>query len=199
MKQLIGIHYSESDFIQSCIDREAWALKKLYEDYYPDMYPVCLRYANNDADALDILHDGFIKVFKNLDKYSVGTSLTSWIKRIMVNTSIDYYRRETRRRTADIDTVVGISDKSPDILSQINSEELLLSLQSLTPSYRSVFNLYVVEGYSHKEISGMLGISESTSRSNLVKARVKLREYLYANIKYIREAYTINKGDNADG
>ena len=193
MNFTIDIAYSEDDFIKACINKESWALKKLYEEFYPSIYPVCLRYANCETDALDILHDGFIKVFKNISKYEVGTSLGAWIKRIMVNTSIDYYRRESRRRTANIDDVVGVSNEEPDILSKISSEELLECLQQLTPSYRSVFNLYIVEGYSHKEIAEMLQISESTSRSNLVKARSKLREYLYHKVQYIRESYTLDK------
>lgn len=194
MKHVLDIQYSESDFIQACMNKESWALKKLYEDHYPNMYPVCLRYANCEADALDILHDGFIKVFKNLDKYKIDTSIGAWIKRIMVNTSIDYYRKESRRRTSDIDTVLSVDDKNPTVLNKINAEELLACLQELTPAYRSVFNLYIVEGYSHKEIAKTLGISESTSRSNLVKARTKLREYLYHKVKYIREEYTLKKG-----
>ncbi len=193
MKHVLDIHYSESDFILACINKESWALKKIYEDYYPSMYPVCLRYANCDADALDILHDGFIKIYKNLDKYQVNTSLGAWIKRIMVNTSIDYYRRESRRRTSHLDGVLGVSNNDPDVLSKINSEELLECLQELTPAYRSVFNLYIVEGYSHKEIASLLGISESTSRSNLVKARTKLREYLFKKVRYIKEEYSLYK------
>lgn len=193
MNYSIGIQLSENDFVQACLKKETWALKKLYEDHYSVMYPVCLRYANCESDALDILHDGFIKVFKNLDKYQVNTSLVAWIKRIMVNTSIDYYRRESRRRTTEISEVVGISDNEPDVLSKISSEELLKCLQELTPAYRAVFNLYIVEGYSHKEIADILDISESTSRSNLVKARMKLREYLYHRVAYIRDRYTLNK------
>ncbi len=188
---LIDIPYSEAEFIQACSNKESWAMKILYEEFYPDMYPVCLRYASCESDALDILHDAFIKVFKNIDKYKAGTSLKAWIKRIMVNASIDYYRKETRRRTSDIDEVIGVSDHSPDVISHISEEELLDSLQELSPAYRSVFNLYIIEGYSHKEIAAKLDISESTSRSNLVKARNKLKELLCRRVEYIRERYLV--------
>ena len=198
MNQSIDIRYSETEFIQACVAKESWALKHLYETFYSQMYPVCLRYANCDTDALDILHDGFIKVFKNIDKYQVNTSLGAWIKRIMVNTSIDYYRKESRRRTSDIDTVLSISTDDPDIISKISSEELLECLQTLTPAYRSVFNLYVVEGYSHKEIADLLDITESTSRSNLVKARTKLKAYLCAKVQYVKEAYSHSQGKVSD-
>jgi RNA polymerase sigma-70 factor (ECF subfamily) len=169
---------AEQIYIQACIDKESWALQKLYEEFYPIMYPTCLRYANTEEDALDILHDGFIKVFNNIEKYQVGTSLGAWIKRIIINTSIDYYRKESKRRTTDIEMVVDVAQSGPDVISQISAEELLNALQHLTPSYRSVFNLYVIEGYSHRELAEKLGITESTSRSNLVKARTKLKEII---------------------
>jgi RNA polymerase sigma factor (sigma-70 family) len=178
MNFAINLTYNEEDFIRACIAKDGVALKKLYEDHYPIMFPICRRYANNEEDALDILHDGFIKVFKNIDKYQVGTSLTAWIKRVMVNTSIDYYRKETRRRSVDIEDAKSLASDNPDALSEISAEEIIHLLQHLSPQYRSVFNLYVIEGYSHKELAEMLNITESTSRSNLVKARTKLKELL---------------------
>ena len=171
-------HNSESDLMQACIDQERWAQRVLYEEYYPTMMVVCLRYSNNRDDALDILHDGFIKVFRYADKYKPGTSLSAWIKRIMINTAIDYYRKRVRRRTEDLDEIYDISSKDPDIHSVMNTKDILKSLSQLSPTYRAVFNLYVIEGYSHKEIAKKLKISESTSRSNLVKARARLRNLL---------------------
>jgi RNA polymerase sigma-70 factor (ECF subfamily) len=178
MELVIQTLSDEAAFIHACIDKEPWALKKIYEDHYGVMHPTCLRYANNQDDALDILHDGFIKVFKNMDKYQVGTSLNAWIKRIMVNTAIDYYRKETRRRTSDLDQINTLATDDPDILSSMTADELLDALQKLSPAYRSVFNMYVIEGYSHRELADILEITESTSRSNLVKARNKLKEII---------------------
>jgi RNA polymerase sigma-70 factor (ECF subfamily) len=148
------------------------------------MLPVCLRYATVESEAMDILHEGFIKVYRHISKYTPGTSLTAWIRRIMVNAAIDYYRKQSKRRTTDLDTVYDMTDNEPDIISQISADEILKAMQKLTPSYRTVFNLYVVEGYSHREIAKELGITESTSRSNLVKARGKLRaaiQVMYKN------------------
>lgn len=185
----IALKYNgdELSYIEACVRKEKWAQKKIYEDHYSIMFPLCCRYANNEEDALDIMHDGFIKVFKNMHRYQAGTSLNSWIKRIMVNTAIDYYRKMKRRRTEDIDTAHNISSQDVDVVSEMSATEILNSLQQLTPAYRSVFNLYVIEGFSHKEVADKLGISESTSRSNLVKARSKLREILstkgIANVK----------------
>ena len=168
----------EQAFIQACIAKERWAQQLLYESFYSNMKAVCNRYANNDDDALDILHEGFIKVFRHIAKYQVGTSLASWIKRIMINTSIDYYRKMTRRRTEDLESQYDLSSSEPDIISQLSAEDIVNALQTLTPAYRNVFNLYVIEGYAHKEIADILDITESTSRSNLVKARNKLRVLL---------------------
>ena len=127
---------------------------------------------------MDILHEGFIKVFKNIAQYQAGTSLGAWIRRIMVNTSIDYYRKNIRRRTEDIEQAYDISSNAADAVSQCTEHEILEAVQQLSPAYRAVFNLYVIEGYAHKEIAAMLDITESTSRSNLVKARMKLKELL---------------------
>lgn len=174
----IDISIDESEYIKACIANEEWALKKIYEDHYATMLPVCMRYANCEEDALDILHEGFIKVFRYIAKYNVGTSLGSWIRRIMINTSIDYYRKEKRRRTEGIEAAYNICSNNVDAISSLNAQEIIKALQTLTPAYRSVFNLYVIEGYSHKEVAEMLDITESTSRSNLVKARTKLKNAL---------------------
>ena len=179
MDYSISIHHSEDDFIAACIAKEHWAQKKLYEENYPRMMAICMRYAKNEHDALDVLHEGFIKVFKNIHKYKSGTSFTSWLSRIMINTAIDAYRKNTRRRTEDLDNVHDAKTLDPDIVSLISADEIIACLQELTHAYRTVFNMYVIEGYSHREIAQSLGITESTSRSNLVKARAKLKVLLY--------------------
>jgi len=179
MDYSFSINHSENDFIAACVANESWAQKKLYVEHYPRMMAICMRYAKNEQDALDILHEGFIKVFKNIGKYSPGTSFTSWLSRIMINTAIDAYRKNTRRRTEDLEQVYDAKSLDPDIISLISAEEIIGCLQDLTYSYRTVFNMYVIEGYSHREIAESLGITESTSRSNLVKARAKLKALLY--------------------
>lgn len=187
MDLTLQLKQKEKSFIEACIAKEQWAQRKLYEEYYGGMKGVCLRYANNEMDAQDILHEGFIKVFRHIGKYQPGTSLSAWIRRIMVNTSIDYYRKRTRRRTEDMDTAYNIESSNPGPISNLTTEEIIQSIQCLTPAYRMVFNLYVIEGYSHREISEILGITESTSRSNLVKARIKLKALLAKkDIRYDR-------------
>ena len=105
----------------------------------------------------------------------------------MVNTAIDYYRKESRRRTEDLAQAYSVSSNEPSPVSQLTVDEVMVCIQMLSPAYRSVFNLYVIEGYAHKEVASLLGITESTSRSNLVKARIKLREILNArSLDYAR-------------
>lgn len=174
----LPLGYEEKDIVKACARKERWAQKIIYENYYGKMMGVCLRYSNNSEDALDILHEGFIKVFKHIIRYQPNTSLNAWIRRIMVNTAIDYYRKAVRRRTEDLDAAYDISSKDADAVSRATEKEILQAVQELSPAYRTVFNLYVIEGFSHREIGEKLGITESTSRSNLVKARMKLKETL---------------------
>ncbi len=180
MDLTLPLEYQEEDLIRACVRKERWAQRIIYEEYFSQMMSVCLRYAGSKDEALDILHEGFIKVFKHMHKYEPGTSLGAWMRRIMVNTAIDYYRKQVRRRTEDIDTAYDLSSSAADAVSQMTEQEILEAVQQLSPVYRAVFNLYVIEGYSHKEIAQMLQITESTSRSNLVKARMKLQEILLA-------------------
>ena len=164
--------------IAGCLREERWAQKQLYESYYGKLLGVCLRYSNNSEDARDILNEGYVKVFRYLERYKVGTSLECWMRRIMINTSIDYYRKEMRHRSDDIEAAQYKIAEDNDVVSNYSAQEILKVIQVLPPAYRAVFNLYAIEGYSHKEVAESLGITESTSRSNLVKARVKLKELL---------------------
>ncbi|MBP7273511.1 MAG: RNA polymerase sigma factor [Saprospiraceae bacterium] len=174
----LPLQHQEYSFIDACVRQERWAQKKLYEDLYGSLMGVCLRYAGSEDEAVDILHEGFIKVFNNIGKYKPGTSLVSWARTIVINTCIDYYRKSVRRRTEDLDAAYYVKASDADALSQFTEKEILAAVQELTPAYRVVFNMYVLEGFSHKEIANELGITESTSRSNLVKARAKLQVQL---------------------
>ncbi len=169
---------TEAALIAACLSEERWAQKELYEKHYGKMMGICLRYSNNAEDAKDIINEGYIKVFRYLHRYKVGTSLVGWIRRIMINTSIDFYRKAIRHRTEDIEYAENTKATGEDPISNHSAQEILGLIQKLPPSYRAVFNLYAIEGYSHREVATQLGISESTSRSNLVKARTKLKVML---------------------
>lgn len=148
--------------------------------YYGKMMGVCLRYSGNYEEARDILNEAYIKVFNNLASYLPHHSLESWIRRIMINTAIDHFRKNKKyQHTTDIETAHSLHEESNfNILGQISAEEIILMVQQLSPAYRAVFNMYVLDGLSHKEIGEMLGISVGTSKSNLSKAKANLQEMI---------------------
>ena len=136
---------------------------------------ICLRYSKNRQEAEEIVNDGFIKILSNLDKYNVNLSFKGWLRRIMINTSIDFFRKnEKHYNSLDIVYAQNVS-VSAEGLKKLSEEEIMNVVQNLPPSYRMVFNLFVVEGYKHDEIAQKLGISVGTSKSNLAKARMKLK------------------------
>jgi len=186
-----------NELITGCLNGNRLAQRKLYEHFYPVMMGVSLRYAGNRDEALEVLNTGFLKVFRNLKKFDpeVGV-LEAWIRRIIVNTAIDHYRKVMRReRTEIIDNGIRqISALDEGAVESLTAEEIMSCVQKLTPAYRTVFNLYVVEGYSHAEVSKKLGISEGTSKSNLSKARMRLQkmlERLNARVKENEPEYAL--------
>lgn len=184
MDLTINLKNEEHNLILAIQRREEWALKKIYEEHYHYLYPLCLRYAKDEEEAEDILHEGYIKIFRNITKYKAGTSLKSWMRRIMVNSAIDHYRERKRKRTEAITPVIDLRFQKPDVLSKLTADEIISALTKLSPTYRTVFNMFVVEGFSHREIAQTLNITESTSRSNLVKARNKLKSILLPKESY---------------
>ncbi|MBL7768289.1 MAG: RNA polymerase sigma factor [Flavipsychrobacter sp.] len=148
----------------------------LYQKYAPKMYAVCLRYAGNNDDAQDLLQEGFIKVFRNLEKYRHEGSFEGWMRRIFVNTSIEQYRRKVHLNSISEQEERGIEDASVSVLDQLAERDIVQLVQELSPGYRAVFNLYVIEGYSHKEIAELLSISEGTSKSQLARAKSILQK-----------------------
>ena len=139
---------------------------------------ICLCYSRSREEAKEILNDGFYKIMTNLDKYTPGLSFKGWVRRIMINASIDSYRRNEKHYNNIDVAYLNSEELSPDILSQFSEEVILHAIQTLPPSYRMVFNLYAVEGYKHDEIAQKLGISAGTSKSNLNAARTKLMKAL---------------------
>lgn len=168
----------EKKLIQACIKEDKGAQKALYDLFSAKMYFVCLRYARHEAEAQDILQDGFIKVFDKLDSFRFNGSFEGWIRRIMVNTALNNCRKSTYKYEN-----IGIEDYQDKVvnskaISRLSEQELLSVIQQLPDGYRMVFNLYIIEGYSHKEIADMLAISENTSRSQLAKARKWMQNVL---------------------
>lgn len=179
--------YHEDEIINGCLNGGRKYQKLLYEKFYGSMMVVCMRYTNDREEARDVLHEGFMKVFKNLKKFNRGTNLGAWIRRIMINTAIDHYRKSAKMpNLVEINQAVHETD-AHDVVADLGAEEILAMVQKLSPAYRTVFNLYVIEGYSHKEVGELLGISEGTSKSNLAKARAKLQKMVLES-RFIRRA-----------
>lgn len=167
---------TDSDLIQGCIDGDPRMQEELYRKFSPKMYAVCLRYAGNNDDAQDLLQDGFIKVFRNLTKFRNEGSFEGWMRRVFVNTSIEHYRRKVHLNSISEQEERIIEDASVSVLDQLAERDIVQLVRELSPGYRAVFNLYVIEGYSHKEIADMLQISEGTSKSQLARAKSILQK-----------------------
>jgi RNA polymerase sigma factor (sigma-70 family) len=167
---------SERELIDQCIKGDGKAQKALYEQYVRVMYGVCLRYCDAHEEAKDILQDGFVKVFTKMNQFGFQGSFEGWMKRIFVNTALEYYRSQKNHMYhQDVGEAHELSQVE-ETLSRIGQKEILNILQGLAPGYRNVLNLYIIEGYSHAEIAEMLGISEGTSKSQLSRARVILQK-----------------------
>ncbi len=170
---------NEKQLIRGCLEGNRKAQKALYDKYFRRMMSICLRYAGEMEDARDLLQEGFIKVYTNIHKYAGSGSFEGWMRKIFVNCALEHLRNyDVLRNACDIDDVEYqlVSDESA--ISQTRSEELMAYVRSLPKGFRLVFNLFAIEGYSHKEIGHILNISESTSRSQYMRARRMLQEMI---------------------
>jgi RNA polymerase sigma factor (sigma-70 family) len=162
--------------LEGCIAQDRVKQKSLYRGFYGYGMGICLLYAGNRQEAAEILNDGFMKVFSNLKKFDLSKPFKPWLRKILVNTAINQYHHKQRQvQMEQMDSIQNESD-TEKILSGISYEEVIGLLQKLSPGYRTVFNLYVIEGYNHEEIANMLNISVGTSKSNLFKAKENLRK-----------------------
>jgi RNA polymerase sigma factor (sigma-70 family) len=173
----------DKSIITKCIKGDRKAQETLYNFYSSKMKGVCLRYARSSFEAEDLFQDAFVKIFKNLQNYKGEGSFDGWIRRIVVNTSIDYYKkRMTQGDTVNYDDINESDiDSKIELVNDIDYETLLKLLNELPNGYRMVLNLYAIEGYTHKEIAEILEVSESTSKSQLIKARRYFKALLQKN------------------
>jgi RNA polymerase sigma-70 factor (ECF subfamily) len=178
---------AESDLINGCIQGNRRMQEEMYRRLSPRMYAVCLRYAGNAEEAEDILQEGFIKVFKKLDSFRSEGSFEGWVRRIFVNTAIEHFRRKRYLMPVTDKEENTIEGKYISVLDDLAEKDILALVQDLSPGYRTVFNMYVVEGFTHKEIADQLGISEGTSKSQLSRAKVILQEMVKKFIDNQRE------------
>jgi len=168
---------SEKELIDLCKNGDRIAQKAIYDRLAPKMFLICLRYVSNRSTAEDLLQDGFVTLFSKLDGYKGEGSFEGWARKIFVTTALMYLRKkDALKMSDDIDNARNISSNYSTQLQNIGYKELLRLIASLPTGFRTVFNLYVLEGYSHKDIAQMLGISEVTSRTQLSRARAMLQE-----------------------
>ena len=168
---------SESEIISGCLSQDKKAQKMLYKKYASSMFGICLRYCKKKAEAEDVLQEAFIKIFMSIKSYRSDGSFEGWLKRIVVNTALNYYKSNLKRCFDEsIDEMNDSNMPSTNVSeSDLSMQDLMKMINALADGYRVVFNMYAIEGYSHKEIGEMLNISESTSKSQLSRARVILQ------------------------
>ncbi len=162
--------------IESCREGDRAAQKVLYERLAPRMFPVCIRYIGDREAAEDVLQDGFVTLFTRLDSYKGEGSFEGWARKIFVTTALMELRRKDALKMSDeLDVVRGMKSETVSQLQSIGYKDLMSLITQLPPGFRTVFNLYAVEGFTHKDIGEMLGISETTSRTQLSRARAWLQ------------------------
>ena len=174
-----------TNIVSACKEQNPHAQRAVFKLFFSYGKSICLRYSGSHEEAEEVINDGFLKVFNNIHKYDPQQPFKAWLRTILVNTCIDYYRRRDKYTyQLDIERV-----ESPvfeeNVLDKIAADEILAMVQKLPTSYRTVFMLYVVDGYSHREIADLLHINEGTSRSNFLKARGKLQEMIRINYPHL--------------
>lgn len=166
------------ELIEGVICKNPVHQKKLFEKYYGLMFTICCRYASDRDEAKDFLQDGFVKIFRNIKKFDNEAHLVSWMKTVMINNSIDIFRKNSKFIKTE-DEIEYVTDSTiPNVYSDLECEYIMKAIQKLPEGYRLVFNLYEIEGYSHKEVGEKLGINENTSKSQLHWAKKYLRKLL---------------------
>ena len=178
---------ADSDLIAGCVNGDRKMQYELYQRFAPKMFGVCLRYAGNAEEAEDILQEGFIKIFKKIGSFRGEGSFEGWIRRIFVNTAIEHFRSKSYLQPITEKEESTVEGQYLSVLDNLAEKDIINLVQQLSPGYRTVFNMYVVEGYTHKQIADILGISEGTSKSQLSRAKLILQDMVIKNIdKYKR-------------
>ena len=183
--------------IDGCLKGDRRSQQAVHKLYYGKMKAVCMRYTRDSDQANDVLQEGFLKIFNNLEKFTGVGTFEGWMRRIMVNLSIDRFRKlkhdfvllgendDIERYSDDTEEVLDELDELEEIYS-ITPEQIIDAMQQLTPAYRTVFNLYVYEDYTHQDIAEALGISVGTSKSNYAKAKKNMKKLLLKNMHHVK-------------
>ncbi|MBS7564164.1 sigma-70 family RNA polymerase sigma factor [Mucilaginibacter sp. Bleaf8] len=168
--------YTTEDLIAKCKTADRKAQELLYKQFAPKMLAVCMRYAVDKMEAEDMLQNGFVRVFQKINDYRGEGSFEGWVRRIMVHSAIEYYRKHHKMQIVDVEESGYEQSVNPAAAANLQAKDLMMLIQGLPDGYRMVFNLYAIEGYSHKEIAEMANISEGASKSQLSRARALLKQ-----------------------
>jgi RNA polymerase sigma-70 factor (ECF subfamily) len=179
------------EIVNGCVRNDRNCQKVIFEMYYGKMMSACLRYISDKDEAQDILQEGFIKVFNNIAKFDFNGSLEGWVRRIIVNTAIDHIRKKKKDifQVTDHEFIInnynneGDETEDENIYANLKTTEIMDAIKQLTPAYRTVFSMYVIDGFSHQQIADLLNINIGTSKSNLAKARMNLQKILKDKLK----------------
>lgn len=180
-----------SRHIEGCAQNERESQKKIYNSFYGYAMSICVCHCSKEEDAREILNDGFLKIFKRINEFKPAysnevSSFKGWLRKIMVYTAIDHYRKNNKQSlVTELNTNYVIEAEQENAVDKISYDEIIRFIQKLSPAYRIVLNLFIMEGFSHEEISKKLGISVGASKSNLSKARMQLQKILYQENKTI--------------
>mgnify|MGYP000883471241 FL=1 len=181
--------YTDSDLVNRCADGDIRSQELLYRRYFSFAMSICIRYARDKNEAMETVNDSFMKVLERLSDYDHSRPFKSWYGKILVNTAIDNYRRNLKNSDyVSIDTVPDTGENEPDIETELSVNDILTLYSYMPASYKVTFNLFEIEGYSHEEIGQMMGVTTSTSRANLARAKKMLREL------YNRHILSVKKG-----
>lgn len=177
--------------VEGCMRNDRKCQKMIFEMYYGKMMSACLRYITDRDEAQDVLQDGFIKVFNSIAKFDFNGSFEGWVRRIVVNTAIDHIRKKKKDifQVTDHEFIMNNYSEEADeqedenIYLSLKNHEIIDAIQQLSPAYRTVFSMYVIDGYTHQQIAELLNINIGTSKSNLAKARLNLQKVLKEKLK----------------
>jgi len=170
---------TDEEIVQGCVKNNALAQKYLYDKFSRKMMGICLRYSQSTEEAEDVLQNGFISVFQNIASFKGDGSFEGWIRRIMVNTALTNIRKNKKlQQNIELDSVEYMLPSTSHVAESYGAKDLLKIIQTLPPGFQTVFNLYAIEGYSHKEIGGLLNISEGTSKSQYSRAKAHLQKLI---------------------
>jgi RNA polymerase sigma-70 factor (ECF subfamily) len=181
--------YNESNIIKGCLAGERASQKALYEHFAGKMLGVCMRYAKDRAEAEDMLQEGFLKVFQGMPKFKFEGSFEGWVRRIMVYNAINHYKHRSRQFQEDLDQENYDTGFNDNILEKISAKEIVALIQHMPEGYRAIFNLYAIEGYSHKEIAEKLNIAVGTSKSQYSRAKQHMQGLLAKHYQILNEPF----------